>query len=168
MKKYNKYILLLNLVLIVVLFNNSVWEKEKTLKTGTLVLIPLAPVDPRSLMQGDYMNLNYNLGQVPNYHLPKRGYCIITIGNRQIAQVARYQKKLVPLAKNEIPIKYFTGKYSTIRLGAESYFFREGTADRYTNAKYGGLVIDKEGNSILRGLYDDKRQLITPSETPGN
>ncbi|MFX7329222.1 GDYXXLXY domain-containing protein, partial [Acinetobacter baumannii] len=34
-------------------------QKEMLLKEGQLVLLPLAPVDPRSLMQGDYMALRY-------------------------------------------------------------------------------------------------------------
>ncbi|XOT97907.1 GDYXXLXY domain-containing protein, partial [Alcaligenes pakistanensis] len=30
---------------------------------GQTVLLELAPVDPRSLMQGDYMSLNFALSQ---------------------------------------------------------------------------------------------------------
>ncbi|KIG15596.1 putative membrane protein [Enhygromyxa salina] len=36
-------------------------QKERVLSTGQTVLLPLAPVDPRSLMQGDYMILRYEL-----------------------------------------------------------------------------------------------------------
>ena len=34
-------------------------QKERVVRSGNLVLLPLAPVDPRSLMQGDYMILDY-------------------------------------------------------------------------------------------------------------
>ncbi len=52
-----KFLIGLNLLLVLVAFNYSVYTKEKTLEAGTLVLLELAPVDPRSLMQGDYMVL---------------------------------------------------------------------------------------------------------------
>ena len=55
MKKYSSILIIANLVLLLVYFNWSVYQKEQTLKEGQLVLLQLAPVDPRSLMQGDYM-----------------------------------------------------------------------------------------------------------------
>ena len=61
MKKYNRILIIVNLILLLGYFNWSVFQKEQTLKDGQLVLLPLAPVDPRSLMQGDYMSLNYEV-----------------------------------------------------------------------------------------------------------
>ena len=40
---------------ILVAVNVSIWQKEQLLDHGKVVLLPLAPVDPRSLMQGDYI-----------------------------------------------------------------------------------------------------------------
>ena len=85
MKRCKKIIILLNLVLVVVLFNVSVWKKEQVLAHGDLVLLQLAPVDPRSLMQGDYMELRYDFGITEPMRTPaaKRGYCVIkTDANR--------------------------------------------------------------------------------------
>lgn len=59
MKKYSRILIIVNLILLLGYFNWSVYQKEQTLKDGQLVLLQLAPVDPRSLMQGDYMRLNY-------------------------------------------------------------------------------------------------------------
>ena len=59
MKKYSRILIIANLILLLGYFNWSVYQKEQTLKEGQLVLLQLAPVDPRSLMQGDYMRLNY-------------------------------------------------------------------------------------------------------------
>ena len=36
-------------------------HKERVLRDGATVLLRLAPRDPRSLMQGDFMQLNYRL-----------------------------------------------------------------------------------------------------------
>ena len=38
-----------------------VWSNERILAHGQVVRLELAPADPRSLMQGDYMMLNYAL-----------------------------------------------------------------------------------------------------------
>src|SRR5690606_12311342 len=37
----------------------TIWRFEQTLTTGQTLIIELAPVDPRSLMQGDYMALAF-------------------------------------------------------------------------------------------------------------
>src|SRR5690606_1427760 len=47
----------LNLLLLLGYFNYSIRQKEALLKTRKSVLLELAPVDPRSIMQGDYMEL---------------------------------------------------------------------------------------------------------------
>ena len=65
MSKTKKIFLLLNLVLVIGYINWAVAVKEKTLGNGKLLLLELAPVDPRSLMQGDYMRLDYQINRLP-------------------------------------------------------------------------------------------------------
>lgn len=164
MSKIKGIIILVNLVLLLGYINWSIAAKEKTLDKGRLVLLELAPVDPRSLMQGDYMRLNYAIAVTPNDKrgLSKRGYCIVKLDSNRVAKFVRYQDSMQPLKAGEQPIKYFSDdqKFMPVHLGAESYFFEEGTGKKYEEAKYGGLKIDSEGNSILTGLYDDKYRLI--------
>lgn len=159
MSKAKKILLIINLALVVVLFNFSVYKKEQTLNKGTLILVPLAPVDPRSLMQGDYMRLNYNYGEVNSWELAKRGYCVVQLNDSNVATVVRFQPSEKPLASNERLVKYFIGS-GGVRIGAESYFFEEGTGDKYAEARYGALKVDDQGNSVLYGLYDEKMKLI--------
>src|SRR2546421_13010239 len=52
---------LVSCVAIVALVNYSVVRKERLLENGSVVYLELAPVDPRSLMQGDYMALRFKL-----------------------------------------------------------------------------------------------------------
>ena len=157
MKKYKKPLLLLNLIIVIGLFHFSVYKKEQILEQGKLVLLPLAPVDPRSLMQGDYMVLNYDLGRwsEEDKKIPKRGFAIVQLSENNVAALQRLQASLTPLKADEIPIKYFSDARGMVRIGAESYFFEEGTADKYSTAKYGGLRVDDQGNSVLEGLYDE-------------
>jgi uncharacterized membrane-anchored protein len=54
-------VILLAGILILVVVNYGIYEKERLLANGRLVLLELAPVDPRSLMQGDYLALRFRL-----------------------------------------------------------------------------------------------------------
>lgn len=60
---YRQPLLMLGLVLCLGLANYDVWSKERVLRDGQAVVLELAPVDPRSLMQGDYMVLRYRLNE---------------------------------------------------------------------------------------------------------
>lgn len=156
MKKYKWIIILLNLIILLIYFNFSVSKKEELLKDGQLVLLRLAPVDPRSLMQGDYMSLRYHIAQNINVdHIPKRGYCVVRLDKNGVADRVRLQKETTPLNTGEYLIKYSSPEQWDINIGAESFFFQEGQAQKYENAKYGAVKIDKKGNSLLVGLYDE-------------
>ena len=54
-----KWLILLCAVLILAVVNFGIWQNEKLIKNGEIVLLELAPLDPRSLMQGDYMALHF-------------------------------------------------------------------------------------------------------------
>lgn len=161
MKKYKNYIIILNLVILLFIFNKSIFNKEETLKNGTLVLLELAPVDPRSLMQGDYMRLNYKISSAINLDsISKRGYCVVKIDDNGIAKRIRFQNNLQPKNEGEYLINYTSAKWRNINIGAESFFFQEGKGEKFEKAKYGGLKIDNQGNSILVGLYNKDLQII--------
>ncbi|MFT6791681.1 MAG: hypothetical protein ACJA04_000891 [Cellvibrionaceae bacterium] len=52
-------------ILVLGVLNYGIYQKQKIKDHGEIVLLELAPVDPRSLMQGDYMRLNA-LPRLPN------------------------------------------------------------------------------------------------------
>lgn len=160
MNRYRWIIILLNLVLIFLYFTFAVMNKEKLLSDGRLVLLRLAPVDPRSLMQGDYMRLRYEISQDLAYDsIPKRGYCVVRLGPDRVAERVRMQKNREPLNTGEILVEYTINNWS-INVGAESYFFQEGHSTKYSKAQYGGIMVDGEGNSLLVGLYDSTKTMI--------
>jgi uncharacterized membrane-anchored protein len=47
-----------------------------------------------------------------------------------------------------------------LTIGADNYFFQEGSAKKFENAKYGLLKVDPDGNSILIGLCNEDGRLI--------
>jgi len=160
MKKFKWIVIFLNLLLLLVLFNNSIVKKEAILSEGKLILLELAPVDPRSLMQGDYMRLNYKISEKNNVDsIAKRGFIVVKTNNEGIAERIRIQPKKTPLNNDEFLIEYTLGDWN-MNIGAESFFFEEGQAEKYEKAKYGGLQVDGKGNSILVGLYNENLHKI--------
>lgn len=160
MKKYKWPIILANLLILLVYFNVSIFEKEKMLEEGKLLLLELAPVDPRSLMQGDYMSLNYAISTgVAVDSISKRGYCVVKLDSMGVAQRLRIQPEKTPLNDGEWLIAYHNSAWN-MNIGAESYFFQEGTAEKYAEAKYGGVKVDGQGNSLLIGLYGENLKPI--------
>ncbi|WP_420603562.1 GDYXXLXY domain-containing protein [Flagellimonas sp.] len=161
MKKVKWGIVLLNLLILLIVFNNNVVKKEAILSDGQLILLELAPVDPRSLIQGDYMQLRYAISEdIEPDSIPKRGFCVVKLRPDGVAERVRLQKDRSPVAENEHLIEYSGKSWRGINIGAESFFFQEGKAENYENAKYGGLKVDEKGNSILVGLYDDAHNKI--------
>lgn len=172
MKKYKWILIAGNLLLLLVYFNWSVSQKEQTIKEGELILFRLAPVDPRSLMQGDYMALNYEVARMDSLCqgdslllVSSLGYAVLALDSNRVASIIRLQPTIGGLHMGEQLIKFYKGHYGLLKLGAESFFFEEGQGTAYQAAEYGGLRVDKEGNSILIGLYDSQFQLIVPPVT---
>ena len=161
MKNIKWWIILINLILLLVYFNGSILSKEDLLKNGKLILLELAPVDPRSLMQGDYMSLRYKISEgLKSDSLAKQGYCVVKQDASGVAQKQRFQNEKSPLAPGVQVIKYNYADQWNVHIGAESYFFQEGQAEKYQKAKYGGIRVDEDGNSVLVGLYDELKRRI--------
>ena len=166
MKNYKTLLILINLAALLVFFNFSWVKKEDIIAKGDLILLELAPTDPRSLMQGDYMTLRYAIARDMNTETcPKRGFCVIkldSVGTHKngIAKMVRTQTAKTPLSANEHLIAY-TVNNRDFNIGAESFFFQEGQSEKFDAAKYGALRIDADGNSVLVGLYDGARKAIS-------
>ena len=161
MKSIKWWIILVNLLLILAYFNWSIYAKEQMIKNGHLILLELAPVDPRSLMQGDYMSLRYKIAEgIKTDSIDKLGYFVITLDAAGVANRVRIQNDITPLQSSELLIRYHLVDQWDLHIGAESFFFEEGQAEKYQKAKYGGIRVDGEGNSVLVGLYDEMKRRI--------
>lgn len=144
------------LVLVLGTANFAILGKERLLTSGTTVLVELAPVDPRSLIQGDYMRLDYAIGrsgELRNELGSRRmGRLVVRLDGRGVAQVVRPHGGEA-LAPGELLLQYRV-RGDRLRIGSDAYFFEEGTAARYSSARYGELRVDDDGESVLVGLRD--------------
>lgn len=156
------------LLLALALVNWQIMQKEWILREGRLVLLELAPVDPRSLMQGDYMRLNYALARKVEQRWresgeraapPRQGKLKISLDADQVARFEGIYQTGEPLKANQYLLE-FRYRGHQFRLGAESFFFQEGQASRYARAEYGGLRVAPDGRAVLVGLYDGQKRRI--------
>jgi uncharacterized membrane-anchored protein len=152
------------LALVVVALTSLVVRKEAVLAHGTPLLLELAPVDPRSLIQGDYMVLNYAISQELRYDdsLPSDGRLVLRLDELGVGRFVRVHEAGTPLQPGELLLRYRM-REGRVRLGAESFFFQEGHAERYARAKYGELRVQPDGNSVLVGLRDVERRPLGQS-----
>ncbi len=158
-------VVIVNLLLILsfVLFQTT--KREKLIAQNEAILFKLRPVDPRSLMQGDYMILRYAVTSSWSYRkseVPSKGYMVFTTDINNIAQLTRFQKEPTPLNKGEQLIKFIKNN-GDISIGSESFFFEEGTGKQYERAQYGALKVDKKGDATLVGLCGRDREFIGKS-----
>ncbi|MBB1628594.1 GDYXXLXY domain-containing protein [Achromobacter sp. UMC71] len=161
------------LALVLVVANGGIWQREKLLATGKVVILELAPVDPRSLMQGDYMALNFAAGrEVTRLRLggdrkdddsvmgfEPDGYVMLTVDARGVGQPVRIQPDAKPHSEAEVPLRYRV-RDNSVRIVTNAYFFPEGQAKRYEVAKFGELRVADNGEALLvRMLGEDLQPL---------
>ena len=226
------------MLLVLGFFFFNIIKNESVLNDGETVLLELRPVDPRSIMQGDYMALRFSLGdevrrgeeRFPNvvaeefatdsitvdvditaindedttavnnedeivevveddsvtveendnediavavteenpyqdYNVYK--YCVVRLDKDRVAHYVRLTNSADDLQKNEILLRYETGKSTWekyVYFGSDSYFFQEGTGGKYAHARYGMFKVATKGGLIgtcnLVGLCGEDKQLI--------
>jgi len=168
----SRLLLVLGALLVLGVVNFSIWQKQQVLADGQIILLKLAPVDPRSLMQGDYMILRYDLADQladqlaeqhnqPTGQLPPKGQLLIEQDAQHVVTQAQLYRGQ-PLQAGQSLLNY-RHKNGQIWLGAESFFFQEGFAAAYQVAEYAELRVDHQGHSVLVDLYDAKLKPIRPT-----
>lgn len=151
-------------------FGFMVWQKESILRHGRTVYLELAPVDPRSLMQGDYMALNYALarsfrqwdGEKDKPEAPRSGVLVIELDARGAGRFLRLHQGETLNAKEQLLRFHHVGR--RVAIGAESYFFQERTGESYAGAKYGELKVSANGTPLLVALCDGELKRKGPKE----
>ncbi len=161
-----KIIIIALTIIVLAILNYSIFEKEQIRKNGEIVYLELRPADPRSIMQGDYMRLRYKIEQgehTKDYKkIPPNGAMVILSDAHNIAHFVRIhqgeklegQEKLIPYHR----------RYRTLKIKPDSFFFQEGHAKKYEQAKYGIFKFLGPSSKLLVGLADKDLKQIRPEE----
>jgi uncharacterized membrane-anchored protein len=149
-----KLIVVLAAVLLLGLVNFTIYQREQLRREGRVVLLELVPVDPRSLMQGDYMALNFAVANAafPSRHSDKSedGQIVVALDGRGVASFRRFADS-TPLAANEAVLVYRI-RNNMVKFATNAFFFQEGHAEDYQGARYGEFRVSPDGEMILTNL----------------
>ena len=149
--------------------------KEATLQTGTEVVLQTVPVDPRSLFQGDYAILRYEIG-VPGLNRlpwdqddssrPQKGQVVyVTLRDAGIVWVADgYEFRREDAGP--VAIRGEIDDRGMLDFGIGTYFVPEGTGRAIERAQDVKVVavVDQDGNAVIKEVLVDGE----PFEPDGN
>ena len=145
-----KWVIWLTLAFVLAAVNTMIAGKERILRHGQSMLFELLPVDPRSLIQGDYLALRYQIaGQVPKNELKDHGCLVVNLDQNNVAHYVRVHKS-EPLSSGEHLLFY--RNRNNVKLGAESFFFQESKAKEFWRPRYAELKVADDGRSVLASL----------------
>lgn len=151
-----KLIAVLTGLVIVIAVNWSIYAREQLLSNGRVVLLELAPVDPRSLMQGDYMALNFKVATeaFPRGEIKPStdGHLVVTLDTRGIGNFKRFADS-TPLSANEAVLQYRI-RNDQVKFATNAFFFEEGSSEKYQTAHYGEFRVSPDGEMLLTRLRD--------------
>lgn len=156
-KVFRIFLFLAGIAVALMVVNWQIVKNESLRRNGVEVLLPLRPVDPRSLIQGDYMVLRYAI--LPD-KVPDVGTVILLVDQNRMAKFARLDDG-TPLQANEQRLRYKkSARTGQVRFGIDSFFFQEGDRDLYNAARFAIVRLSPEGDAFLIGLADDKGKPI--------
>jgi uncharacterized membrane-anchored protein len=157
---------LVGMLLSLILVNLSIFQKEQHLADGQTVLLKLAPVDPRSLMQGDYMALRFEIANdlfnvlpleesdslLGGRYVSTQGQIVVYVDERGVGHLdALYEEQ--PLNKNQLVMNYRL-RNDVVKFATNAFFFEEGQADVFEIAEYGQFKVADDGELLLVAMFD--------------
>jgi uncharacterized membrane-anchored protein len=139
-------------ILILAAVNWTIYARERHLAEGRVVLLELAPVDPRSLMQGDYMALRF---QIENNIYDGRaqvddGRVVVRLDERGVGRFVRRDDGTA-LAEREVALHYRV-RAGRVKFATNAFFFEEGRAADYARARFGEFRVAASGDLLLTGM----------------
>jgi uncharacterized membrane-anchored protein len=140
---------------VVALVVGLVVHKQHIIDVGTPVLLELAPRDPRSLLQGDYVQLRYG---APAQRIAassgswQGGVAVLRVDGNGVGHYERLDDD-APLGEREVRIRYARTRQE-VTLGPTSYFFQEGRGATWEQARFAEMRVDADGTAVLVGLRD--------------
>jgi len=157
------FVLLLTAVVVLVLVNYGIWQREELISSGRTILLELAPVDPRSLMQGDYMALRFKIAT--EAFLPDKikgmqdGRIVLGVDPRGVGTFRRFADGRRDVDESFLRYRIRNGQP---KFATNAFFFQEKQGKYYQEAKYGEFRVSPDGEAILVALRGADLQTLGP------
>ncbi|NEW06308.1 DUF2157 domain-containing protein [Paenibacillus sp. SYP-B3998] len=156
--KSNRLLIMVLVLLQIIAMSLQIGKSEWLLAHGQLIKLQLEPLDPRSMMQGDYVRLRYAISEPE----PRKKWSDRSFSNKKITVVLapkastdvfefrRMYTKGEALGPGEIRLNGSLRGMNSVEYGIETYFIPEGTGHDYErNAKYAEVKVSASGDAIL-------------------
>lgn len=167
--------IVLVLLLLLAGINFSIFRTEQVLENGREVILELAPVDPRSLMQGDYMALRFALGNEVRQALwkqrdaaeereddsgmpPLTGRVLVAPDEQGVARFVALDSGQQP-APGQLHLEYRL-RHGSVQFATNAFFFQEGTGQQYEAARYGLFRVSESGQPYLTHMLNGQLEKI--------
>ncbi|OKL36053.1 GDYXXLXY domain-containing protein [Domibacillus mangrovi] len=143
----------------------TAWQKEQLLQNGELVALELAPIDPRSMLQGDYVQLNYEIQTNYRDHYYET---TSTLPDGKVAVLLEKSSETIDYNGKTIPV-YTASSFAqagteegfsmigkaragTLTLGIEHFFIPENSGPKWEEKTHAIVRVAENGDAILETL----------------
>jgi len=158
--------------------------QEHALASGQIILLETARVDPRDLMRGDYLILNYKISDVPaNLFSPPvtkelsagtTVFVAVAPGTNQFCEVTRAGTQEFAPSASEVLLRgksewnWSNGSGSIhVRYGIENYFVAEGTGNPSGKLTVQAAVT-KAGSAHIKQVFVDGKPYAEAMKKAGD
>ena len=156
--------IVLGLAAVLAVANTDIAQKEAIIRDGTRFIVALQPVDPRSLMQGDYMRLNFASRSGDDAELfsdNTHHYVELAPDASGVYAFSRTMAELAPpSAPGNVVVRYRKTGRNTVKFVTDAYFFPEGKGEHFAKAKFGEFRVNDKGVALLTGLLDENQNRL--------
>ena len=164
-----------------------VYDKDRLIKTGREITMPVKPLDPRDIFRGDYVRLGYDISNLTKSQLAalnvddfsQGSAAYVTLkpnpdGGWVVAAISAEQPAATPadvVLKGRVDriwrASALTNNMITMRYGIETYFVPEGTGraleSKVQEHKIDAIVaVGPDGSAVLKGLVIDGERHVDP------
>jgi len=145
----------------------SVLSNELKLRSADEIIVRLAPLDPRSLIQGDYVILAYSFERDARKELRVNASESLRFPNNTVHVLLTPQdgeyifkdisvKKIEEIPLGDIVLKGKVARYSRINFGIENFFVEENTGREVErNARFAKLKVTSSGEAFVVDLLEE-------------
>ncbi|OAH53200.1 MULTISPECIES: GDYXXLXY domain-containing protein [Bacillaceae] len=143
----------------------TAWQKEQLLQNGEIVALELAPIDPRSMLQGDYVQLNYEIQTNYREHYYEDTSTLpdgkVNVLLEKSAETIDYNGKIIPVYTASSFAHAGTGeglkmkgkaRAGTLTLGIEHFFIPENSGAEWEEKTHAIVRVAENGDAILETL----------------
>lgn len=138
----------------------TVYSNEKNLKEAKEIIVKLAPKDPRSLLQGDYVILNYDISRDAQKAIKNKKTKKVKVVLSKQNEIYIFDNLYMPtqnitLENNQVVMNGKVKKWRQVYFGIENFFVEEGTGlEVERKAKFAKLKVTSKGDAFITELLE--------------